>query len=280
MKLSVISDSLDKSQKIHEGLQMDRHTEKVVRWLAAPDCSSNFSKALETRHAGSGRKLMETAAYIRWRKNPGSFLWLNGIPGCGKTILASIVIEALQTDPKCAQNPLYYFFDFTVAKTQTFNSAIRSLAAQLYLKSGRAKGALNTLYSVCQNGEEQPTMSLLKSTFASMIEKAGETWIVIDALDECLPRHDLLAWLRDIRAEQLQSHVLVTSRPEQDIDSAFRKICRDQEIIAVKNDLLKDDISIYVQARVREHESLSRWHRRPDVQREIENNLIEKANGM
>ncbi|ETS80817.1 hypothetical protein PFICI_08346 [Pestalotiopsis fici W106-1] len=279
-KLSVISDSLSQSQTKMEALHTDKHVERIVRWLAAPEISNNLNAALEIRHQGSGQKLIEGEAYVKWRKDAGSFLWLSGIPGCGKTILASTLIQDLQSNPQSSQNLLYYYFDFTDTLKQMFKNAIRSLLTQLYLKSESAKITLHSLYASCKNGWEQPSVSLLCSTFATMVEQAGEIWIVLDALDECPRRYDLLDWLRDLRANQKNAHVLVTSRPEQDIKSAIDRICTNQEIVTVQNELLKDDIRSYVQARVKEHESLSRWRNRPDIQEEIEVVLVDKANGM
>jgi hypothetical protein len=40
------------------------------------------------------------------------------------------------------------------------------------------------------------------------------------------------------------------------------------------------DIRNYVQARVREHEGLSRWREHKKIQNNIEASLLEKANGI
>ena len=48
----------------------------------------------------------------------------------------------------------------------------------------------------------------------------------------------------------------------------------------MQSHLVKDDITAYVQARVRNGEELRRWRGRPDVQEEIEETLASKANGM
>jgi hypothetical protein len=48
----------------------------------------------------------------------------------------------------------------------------------------------------------------------------------------------------------------------------------------MRDDLLETDIRNYVQARVREHEGLSRWRGYKEIQDTIEASLLEKANGM
>ena len=119
-----------------------------------------------------------------------------------------------------------------------------------------------------------------------MIEQVKEVWIVLDALDECRtrrgpPTKGLLSWIRDLlKSEQRNVHLLVTSRPEQDIESGVREFAHNDDIVPIQSDLITDDIRAYVRTRVREDEGLKRWRSRPDVQKEIETRLMEKANGM
>lgn len=78
----------------------------------------------------------------------------------------------------------------------------------------------------------------------------------------------------------MNCHLLVTSRPEQDIESAIKDHTNEQEIIPIKSDLIEYDIRNYVHARIREDVDLRRWKSRPNIQSEIETTLLMKANGM
>lgn len=78
----------------------------------------------------------------------------------------------------------------------------------------------------------------------------------------------------------MNCHILVTSRPEQDIESAVKHHIHEQDIIPIQSDLIEEDIRNYVHVRVRKDERLNRWHSRPDIQTEIETTLLKKANGM
>lgn len=119
-----------------------------------------------------------------------------------------------------------------------------------------------------------------------MVQQAGEIWIVLDALDECLtqkgnPDEGLLSWIESIRiSQQINVHIHATSRPEQDIQLAIERWAHKQDIIPIQSDLVAEDIRAYVHARVRQYEGLSRWKSRPDVQDEIESTLTQKAHGM
>lgn len=325
----------------------DDNFRKLQQWLSAPDPSTNYNKALHQRHQGSGGWFLQSSEYSAWKMERYSFLWLYGMPGCGKTILSSTIIqdltegisrpEHLPERPECnaerrrpkrvnddeldALNPtkkqksdhgvatsmseqkqihqpnssskdicLYFYFDFTDNRKQSLENTLRSLISQLCIKEKDLESDLDSLYSSCSNGNGQPSIESLRKTFLDMVEKVGEVWIVIDALDECQtrkgnPDEGLLGWMDSLRSSQdVSIHFLVTSRPEQDIQSAIDKwACKtDARIvsISIESDRTAEDIQDYVRARVTQSEGLSRWCSRPDVQMEIQTTLTDKAHGM
>ncbi|KAH8587961.1 hypothetical protein B0O99DRAFT_694005 [Bisporella sp. PMI_857] len=280
-KLDKISSKVENTQIKVEDMHIDKHFKDVTKWLAAPNGSGNQQKAINARYKGSGRRFIEGEAYIKWKKQHQSFLWVHGIPGCGKTILTSTVIEDLQMSQECSPALLYFYFDFTDAQKQSFENAIRSFIDQLYFKCDSVQKHLESVYYSCENGKRQPSIDSLRKAFANMIHEAGEVWIVLDALDECKPRKELLSWIKDhFQSSQAKVHLLITSRPEQDIKSAVERYASNEEMIDIRGDLIEGDICSYVRARVRAREGLSRWQQRPDIQGEIETALLEKAHGM
>jgi hypothetical protein len=165
-----------------------------------------------------------------WKKGNNSFFWLYGIPGCGKTILAFIVIEDLQMSQSQSKSPskilLYFYFDFTDSRKQSFENTFRTLIYQIYYQNQVARKHFDSFYSsACQNGKMQPSLDSLQSAFTEMVASFEEMWIGLDALDECTPRGELLAWLRNINQDlsaQVNIYVTVTNRPKQDIESAIK----------------------------------------------------------
>ena len=258
---------------------------KVERWLSPPDPSTNHNKALQQRHEGSGLWFLQSDAFAKWRTQRNSFLWLNGIPGCGKTILSSAVIKEL--DNTLPSEPLlYFYFTFNDTSKQTLESMVRSLITQLYYKRRDTWSELDSLFSSCQNGHRQATCESLCKALLHMIEQAKEVWLVLDALDECRtrrgpPTEGLLSWIREVlNSEQRNVHLLVTSRPEQDIEVGIMEFAHNDDIVPIQSSLITDDISAYVRTRVRDDNGLKRWRSQPEVQNEIETRLMEKADGM
>lgn len=171
-------------------MKIDQLFDNIRKWLSPPDPSTNLNKALGQRHQGSGQWFLKGEEYSSWNTEPRSFLWLHGIPGCGKTILSATVIEDLGKGKAGPQTSLYFYFDFNETQKQSLENAVRSLIYQLYRKSDPAKPHVDDLYSSCDGGERQPTIDSLCTTFRRMVKEAGEVWIVLDALDECPRRRE------------------------------------------------------------------------------------------
>ncbi|TLS21185.1 uncharacterized protein PpBr36_10655 [Pyricularia pennisetigena] len=266
-------------------MQQDQHLQKIIKWLAPPDVSTNDNKALEQRYGNTGQWFLRSEEYSQWKATSKYSLWLHGIPGCGKTILSSIIIDDLRHARSYSDNLLYFYFDFSDTSKQSLENAIRSLVYQLYQKNPSTyQGYLHSLYSSCENGSRMPTINLLHETLEEMAQQIGELWIVLDALDECQTRkgaknEGLLSWMKGLlKVSRANIHFLFTSRPERDIKSALNEFVDRQ--IPIQSELVAKDICAYVHGRVRHYEGLKRWRKREDIQQEIENNLVQKANGM
>ncbi|KAK2765812.1 pfs domain-containing protein [Colletotrichum kahawae] len=265
-------------------MQQDLHFQDVMKWLSPPDPSTNDNKALQQRHEGTGQWFLDSQEYSNWKTTQKSSLWLHGIPGCGKTILSSIVVQDLRSTEPYARSLLFFYFDFTDTSKQSLEKAIRSLIAQLYCNSQNVQAPLNSLYSSCKSPSRQPNFNELRKAFKDIIQQIGEVWIVLDALDECQTRRvsgdeGLLLWIKSIlHSPRLNVHFLVISRPEHDIKSVLERFVDDQ--IILQSDLVTEDIRAYVHGTVRNYEGFKRWRSHESIQNEIESHLMEKANGM
>ncbi|PGH05933.1 hypothetical protein GX51_02714 [Blastomyces parvus] len=272
------------SQKIASAVQdlgNEHKQRQIERWLSPPDPSTNYNKALDQSYEGSGRWFLEGEVFKRWDSQRNSFLWLYGIPGCGKTILSSSIIQHLEDLPP-SRAVLYFYFDFNDTRKQTLESMVGSLIVQLYTKQGDHRKPLDSLFSSCQDGLKAPTCKALCECLEEMMRQAGEVWVVLDALDECPTRktQGLLSWMRNLlNSDQINAHLLATSRAEQDIESEISEWPEYKDRVSI-HECITGDIRAYVRGRVRVGKGLARWRSRPDVQDIIETKLTEKADGM
>jgi hypothetical protein len=264
-------------------LYIDDNRKEIHRWLSAPDPWLNYNKALKERQAGTGTWFIESNLYANWKANPNSFLWLHGIPGCGKTILSSTIIEDILNH--CHHGPInaviYFYFDFNDAEKQQYEKMMRSLITQLSLRCTSMPRALATLFSSCMNGERQPTSDALLTTLQQMIQEFDEIFVILDALDECKERQELLEDINRIARWKIATlHILATSRRQKDIEESLDSLVNDQRKMCVQSVLVNDDIRTYIQKRLQSDQNLKRWRNKPEVQEEIEVKLMAKADGM
>jgi Cdc6-like AAA superfamily ATPase len=257
-------------------------SDKMFQWLSPSDPSVNHNKALSQRHDGTGRWFIEGERLQSFREGQTSFLWLYGIPGCGKTILSASIIEELEQE-SLSQSPmlLYFYFDFNDSRKQTLDNVLRSLLWQTAKCLDGSPKDLAQLYSSCRNGRDQPSTSSLVETLYVALRNLSRTRIVLDALDECTTKPDLMQWLYQL-AGQTTSHlqIIVTSRKEHGIEMEFGKWLDGGSTIPFRQLDVDADISSYVDDRLRTDSQLQRWRGRPRVQVEIKMKLVRKANGM
>ena len=277
-----------KTAEIGEGvarLELSDKQHKIRLWLSGVDPSLNYNRALRKRHEGTGKWLIEDDVFRDWKQGPDSdsIIWLYGIPGCGKTILCSTVVEHVLHVCATASDiaVLYFFFDFNDTEKQKHESMMHSLLSQLSMHFVNVPPALDTLYSSCMEGGRKPNFEALKETFHKMTSAFRTTFIIFDALDECKEREEILADIEELRSwEDTNLRILATSRREKEIENSILRLTKDANRICIQSALVNADIRAYVHGQFRTNRRLQRWQTEPNVQLEIEETLMRKANGM
>jgi hypothetical protein len=77
--------------------QLDQEHHAILDWLTPIDYASQQNDYLTRRQPGTGQWLLDSAEYQIWVPTSQQTLFCPGIPGAGKTILTSIVIDHLST---------------------------------------------------------------------------------------------------------------------------------------------------------------------------------------
>ena len=138
--------------------------------------------------------------------------------------------------------------------------------------------ALKNLYHGCRNGSEQPSYNSLITALREISGLFRHTYIVIDALDECMDpeRSRLLDFLESVCSWGLDGvHLLATSRPEPDIQQRLKVAAKMVDLEAA---IVDQDIMRYIKTRLESEEEFSRWI---DAEKFfIEETLTKGAQGM
>lgn len=174
----------------------------------------------------------------------------------------------------------YFYFDFNNYDQQYCDTMLRSLVSQLWLQSRGDGNPVDALYSACGSGASQPSSNMLKNALKDLVQNSVDTFILLDALDECKERQRLMPIIEEMAKWKVPSlHMLFTSRKEKDIEESLSTILDEEQQICIQSALVADDIRKYVRSRIRSDRDLRKWQK-PEVQTEIETVLTEKAGGM
>src|SRR5271170_4186115 len=152
----------------------------------------------------------------------------------------------------------YFYFDFNDVDKQLSSKLLRSLLLQVSLHAPGGLNALRQLYEDCQNGQSQPQDDTLQPLLDQVIAGTKQSYIVIDALDECRDHDELLGLIDDlVNKHNDVLHLLTTSRCERDIEELLALVVTYR--INIQNAVVDHDIRLYVQDRLHNDSKLKKW---------------------
>ena len=221
--------------------------------------------------------MLRSPEWNKWIECKNRSLWIHGIPGAGKTVLASYLIEELNShyktwsEKRCTH--IYYYCHFGHNQDEA--------APFLRWVINRLCRTTNTVpsrvYDMFKHGGTPHLVDLMDALDMMLSASFDTVYIVIDAIDESTPRADLLKLLRDLatdpRFEKIQ--LLTTSREYLDIERVMEEVSVG---VSMHNSLVDEDIRIYVQSQLHTLPNFKRWP--PNLLAEAEQALMSKANGM
>jgi hypothetical protein len=133
---------------------------------------------------------------------------------------------------------------------------------------------LAELYHSCHDGGSQPTSKSLQDALIVILEAFDGVYIVLDALDECAERKDLLKWITEMESwKKSKLHLLATSRHEEDITKYLRLL--DPYHVRMEPDLVTSDVARYIDNILGAEDQ---WNN--EVKSIIKSTLLKNAGGM
>ena len=133
------------------------------------------------------------------------------------------------------------------------------------------------LYAHCGYGHQEPTLGDLKNTLHRILDNFSSSFIILDALDECTEREKLLNWIQTVVLEKdinLGVHLIVTSRPEQEIEDKFKSY----HYLDLVEESENHDLVAYLDYQLQNDSDLKKWN--SDTQEQIKLTLMKQADGM
>ncbi|KAM0078874.1 hypothetical protein ACKRZS_008740 [Fusarium odoratissimum] len=235
---------------MHTQAQLNKKEDaEILDWLTPVDYGRQQSDYFGNRQQGTGQWFLESAEYQEWLNSDGKTLFCPGIPGAGKTILSSIVINNLHT--RLSENPnigvAYIYCNFRQEQEQKINDLLASLVKQLSRGWHSLPESVNSLYGKHKKNATRPLVEELSVTLQYVIELYTKVFIIVDALDECQALDDCRGkLLSEILRYQDRTAVnfFATSRPIPDITKIF------QQTLCLEIRATKDDVTLYLEKHI------------------------------
>lgn len=176
-------------------------------------------------------------------------LWLNGVPGAGKTVLSSFVIKTCsEVSGKKPSTPiLYFFFKMTDSDKNSVLAVTRSLVHQLYLFFPAILSEDIVSLRDASGKDKALSDQRLWDLFVKHAKDVANLIIVLDALDEC-DSVDVLIGRMISLLQCCGAKIFVVSRKEEKIALALEG----HPYIVISHEDVEADIRSFVTAEIEE----------------------------
>ncbi|KAI4120736.1 MAG: hypothetical protein LQ338_006802 [Usnochroma carphineum] len=262
-------------------IALDVKRQKILDSFGSINPNKNQKMSLQLRQSGTGLWLLESPEYIKWAETDCSKLWLYGIPGAGKTVLAATVIEEALRTSNTSQAVAFFYCDFNDPATQKPHLILGSLVQQLAKQDEQSFQKVQTFCDRCNpeyrdNYDYDPIelRDLILGTTSSFDCAA----VIVDGLDECGMNAalvtELLASL-SLKSGTSNIKALLLSRDEAEIRDHLESYA--QLAIGARRSDLKLYVGAEIETRMRKNRLRIRDQSLKDF---IMEKLVNEADGM
>ena len=208
--------------------QDDAERQTILDWLTPINYASQQSDLIARRQEGTGQWLLNSKEFQEWLTQSGRTLFCPGMPGAGKTMITSIIVDHLcnrfQNDGNVGI--AYLYCNFRRQQEQKPADLFASLLKQLVQEQPSVPESIKGLYMCHKNRRTRPLPDEILKALPSVIRDYSRTFIIIDALDECQVsdgvRRILLSEIFNLQAKTAVS-IFVTSRFIPEIEREFER---------------------------------------------------------
>jgi DNA replication protein DnaC len=171
----------------HKSNQKDR---MCLDWLSPTTHATRQNECIHLREPGTGKWLLESDEFKTWSEDTGDkTMFCPGIPGAGKTILSSVVIDELETrycnDPQIGVAYIYCSFQNLADGSQKPERFLSAILRQLLCGVSPMPVDVQELYDKHEVKGTRPTTVEILPALSSVVSSFRRWLLVIDALDEC-----------------------------------------------------------------------------------------------
>ncbi|EAU91941.2 ankyrin repeat domain 52 [Coprinopsis cinerea okayama7 len=245
---------------------------RIRTWLA-PNVNfrSIHMDVRKKRIPGTGHWFLKSRLYREWKKSKSGILWGMGIPGAGKTVLASNVADDLLSLAEGTDNICVLMVYSRYTEPVTVDDILKALIKQCIERHPDLVAVVEPLYERHTLEETEPSLDELVELLQTLEQYFDCVFYIIDGVDEVLNEVQF-DFIRAINC--LRGNFILTSRPLDDLGTNLEG--------AVFFTILAqdEDIQLLVQERLERYPGLSRILDANNFRAEATAQIQRKAAGM
>ncbi|KAI9879865.1 MAG: hypothetical protein M1830_006717 [Pleopsidium flavum] len=225
----LISENIAQVQVVNQMEQdkrlKDEKRSAVLQWLSPIQFGAKQSDLSNQRQEGTGNWLLRSDEFVKWLNGTSRTLWCPGMPGAGKTILASRVIDYIEQTVKKLGIGIAYLYCNYKEHNQTGINLVASLLQQLLRHQPDMPVEITELYDHHSARNTRPAFAAYSKALLSQVPYFSDVFLVVDALDECSDdaRNNLLDVILNLPSN---THLLATSRKIAIVERRFQEAAR------------------------------------------------------
>ncbi|EHK19820.1 uncharacterized protein TRIVIDRAFT_171764 [Trichoderma virens Gv29-8] len=160
---------------------------EILGWLTRTDYGPQQSDNFNRRQPETGIWFLKSREFQDWLTTSSQTLFCPGIPGAGKTILTSIVVDYLYSkfynDSKTGI--AYIYCNFKKQEEQKIYDLLASVLKQLAESQSWLPESIKKLYNRHKAKRTRPSLDEILTVLQSVTIIYSRIFIIVDALDEC-----------------------------------------------------------------------------------------------
>ncbi|KDR67657.1 hypothetical protein GALMADRAFT_146939 [Galerina marginata CBS 339.88] len=185
---------------------------EIADWLTPINFKSIHNDTFKKRTLGTGVRFLQSNEFQRWLSTSCETLWVTGMPGAGKTILSSIVVDYLQirhsSSPEVAVIISYCRYNTPYSMEDILSSFIKQLLERHPSVFTEVQSFYRAHY---KQDATRPNRRELSELFQNLCSTFEAVYLTIDALDEV--SDDTKGDILGLVASFSRANVFLTSRP-------------------------------------------------------------------
>jgi Cdc6-like AAA superfamily ATPase len=257
----------------------DREQQAILDWLTPADYSSQQNDFFGRRQQGTGEWLLKSDEFQQWENSGNRILFCPGIPGAGKTMITSIVVNHLckEFGNNHGIGIAFLYCNFRQQQEQQPINLFLNLLKQFAQRTPAIPECVTRLYRDHKGNQTRPSFEEIATALHSVITGYSRSFIIIDALDEYSGIDGVVSqFLVELFGLQAKtrSSLFATSRPIFNIPEEFKRRQSTTLEIYARN----EDIRIYLDGYI--HRVSSFVRETPEIEEKIKAAIIKAADGM